>query len=220
MHSEAQAAQLEQQQRQCERRAQRLKEELPTFEKYYKASKNQQGRGAALAIPAAPVPPVPLTETHWVLIWAVIILGVAVTATGTTLAVIRWRRLHLQPPPPPPIPPHERARTRLRRLAASDLLETGAFADYYTELSETLREYLGGRFGFDSMDLTTTELTQRLKRVRLEGMILEEVVILLGDFDLVKFAKVEPTPDSARSALRQVEGLVEKTLARTTEGAS
>ncbi len=39
------------------KRIERLKEELPTFEKYYKASKNQQGRGAALAIPAAPVPP-------------------------------------------------------------------------------------------------------------------------------------------------------------------
>ncbi|MFH1529345.1 MAG: hypothetical protein ABIK09_01280 [Pseudomonadota bacterium] len=170
--------------------------------------------------PAAPVPPVPLAETHWVLVWALIILGVAVTATATTLAVIRWRRLHRRPPPPPPIPPHERARARLMRLAASDLLEKGAFAAYYTELSETLREYLGGRFGFDSMDLTTTELTQRLKRVRMEGMILEEVVVLLGDFDLVKFAKLEPTPDSARSALRQVERLVEKTLAQKTEGAS
>ena len=163
--------------------------------------------------PAAPVPPVPLRETHWVLIWALIILGVAVTATGTTLAVIRWRRLHHRRPPPPPIPPHERARARLARLAASDLLDTGAFAAYYTELSETLREYLGGRFGFDSMDLTTTELTQRLKRVRMEGLILEEVMVMLGDFDLVKFAKMEPAPEAARDALRQVERMVERTRA-------
>jgi len=170
--------------------------------------------------PAAPVPPVPLAETHWVLIWALIILGVAVTAVATTLAVIRWRRLHRRQPPPPPVPPHERARARLMRLAASDLLEKGAFAAYYTELSETLREYLGGRFDFDSMDLTTTELTQRLKRVRMEGMILEEVVVMLGDFDLVKFAKVEPTPDSARDALRQVERLVERTRTPKMEGAS
>ena len=104
-------------------------------------------------------------------------------------------------------------RSRLARLAASDLLDTGAFAAYYTELSETLREYLGGRFGFDSMDLTTTELTQRLKRVRLEGLILEEVVVMLGDFDLVKFAKVEPAPEAAREALRQVERMVERTRA-------
>ena len=160
--------------------------------------------------PAAPVPPVPLTETNWVLIWALIILGVAVTATGTTLAVIRWHRRGHRPPPPP-VQPHERAFTRLAKLAASDLLENGAFAAYYTELSETLREYLGGRFRFDSMDLTTTELVQRLKRVRMQGMILEEVVVLLGDFDLVKFAKAEPAPETARDALRQVERLVTKT---------
>lgn len=166
--------------------------------------------------PAPPVAPVPLPETNWVLIWALILLGVAVAAIGTTLAVLRWRRLHRCAPPPPPIPPHERARTRLARLAASDLLDTGAFAAYYTELSETLREYLGGRFRFDSMDLTTTELTQRLKRVRLEGLILEEVVVMLGDFDLVKFAKVEPAPESARDALRQVERLVERTRATAT----
>lgn len=166
--------------------------------------------------PAPPVAPVPLPETNWVLIWALILLGVAVAAIGTTLAVLRWRRLHRRAPPPPPIPPHERARTRLARLAASDLLDTGAFAAYYTELSETLREYLGGRFRFDSMDLTTTELTQRLKRVRLEGLILEEVVVMLGDFDLVKFAKVEPAPESARDALRQVERLVERTRATAT----
>jgi len=174
--------------------------------------------------PAPPVAPVPLPETNWVLIWALIILGVAATATGPTLAVIRWRRLHHRPPPRPPIPPHERARARLARLASSDLLDTGAFAAYYTELSETLREYLGGRFDFDSMDLTTTELTQRLKRVRMEGMILEEVVVMLGDFDLVKFAKVEPTPETARDALRQVERLVEQTrpapAAAGEEGAS
>ena len=61
------------------------------------------------------------------------------------------------------------------------------------------------------MDLTTTELAHRLKRVRMEGMVLEEVVVMLGDFDLVKFAKVEPTPETAREALRQIEGLVERT---------
>ena len=117
------------------------------------------------------------------------------------------------------MPPHERARTRLARLAASDLLDTAAFAAYYTELSETLREYLGGRYRFDSMDLTTTELTQRLKRVRLEGLILEEVMVMLGDFDLVKFAKVEPAPEDARGALRQVERLVERTRAQAAPAA-
>ncbi|MBM4370301.1 MAG: hypothetical protein FJ098_01520 [Deltaproteobacteria bacterium] len=167
-------------------------------------------------VPAAPLDPVSLPETNWVLIWALIIVGVAATATVSTLLVIRWRRRHHRPPPSPPVPPHERALARLARLAASDLLEKGSFASFYTELSETLREYLGGRFGFDSMDLTTTELTARLKRVRMEGLLLEEVVVLLGDFDLVKFAKVEPAPSAARAALRQVEALVLRTREEPT----
>jgi len=164
--------------------------------------------------PSAPLNPVALVETNWVLIWILIVLGVALGAALLTLLVVRWRRGRYQPPPPPPIPPHEQAMTRLNRLAGSDLIEKGEFARYYTELSETLREYLGGRWRFDSMDLTTTELIHRLKRVTMEGVVLEEVVSMLQDFDLVKFAKVEPAPEMAKAALRQVSDFVERTHER------
>ena len=44
------------------KRIERLKEELPTFEKYYKASKKQQGRGNPLALPVSQGAPPPATD--------------------------------------------------------------------------------------------------------------------------------------------------------------
>jgi hypothetical protein len=75
-----------------------------------------------------------------------------------------------------------------------------------------MREYLGNRWGFDSMDLTTTELRQRLKRLRLEGVVVEEVIVWLQDYDLVKFAKVEPGLQKAAQDLEALRGFITRTI--------
>lgn len=161
--------------------------------------------------PSPPLAPLPLVETNWVLIWALAIIGLILVTMVATLLLVRWRRSRIKPLPPPPRPAHEVAFERLSRLSAQDFLEKGELALYYTALSEALREYLGGRWRFDSMDLTTTELISRIKRLHMQGVVLEEVVTMLQDFDLVKFAKVEPAGEDAKAALRQVWSFVERT---------
>jgi hypothetical protein len=163
---------------------------------------------------AAAFATVPLVQTNWFLIWGLIILGVIVTATGSTIAVIRFRRAHYVPPPPPPVPAHVTALGRLAELERKDLLKYGLFSAFYTGLSETMREYLGNRWGFDSMDLTTTELRSRLKKLKLEGVVVEEVVVMLQDFDLVKFAKVEPGLPKAGQDLEAVRTFITRTIPR------
>jgi hypothetical protein len=167
---------------------------------------------------SAAFPTVPLVQTNWYLIWGLIILGVILSATATTVAVIRFRRAHFVPPPPPPVPAHVTALGRLAELERKDLLKYGLFSAFYTGLSETMREYLGNRWGFDSMDLTTTELRSRLKRLKLEGVVVEEVVVMLQDFDLVKFAKVEPGLQRAGLDLDAVRAFITRTIPRATQG--
>ena len=67
--------------------------------------------------------------------------------------------------------------------------------------SEIIREYLGGRFGFDSLELTTDELIAEL-RAPAPGreLVLGEIEGWLSACDLVKFAKISPT--AARGARR------------------
>ena len=53
---------------------------------------------------------------------------------------------------------------RLDRLGTI-LAQGGDLRPFYFELSEAIRDYLGGRFGFDSLEMTTEELVAAMRRV-------------------------------------------------------
>ena len=61
---------------------------------------------------------------------------------------------------------------------------------YYTELTDTLRQYIEERFGFNAMEMTTTEIIYTLHEKGDKKMI-DELKSLFETADLVKFAKYE-----------------------------
>ncbi len=158
--------------------------------------------------PADPFGPLPVVERNWLLIWVLVGLGIVIVAVGGTLFFIARLKPRTEPPGPPPRPAHEVALEELRKLAASNLAKEGEFALYYTELSSILRNYLGDRWGFDSMDLTSTELCQRLGGVAIAHEHYQEVALLLDELDLVKFAKAIPSQTRCDDDLNRVEALV------------
>ncbi len=158
--------------------------------------------------------PLPVVERNWLLIWTLVILGAVLLAVGLTLFVLRRLRPRALPPGPPPRPADEIALEALDALVARNLHLEGEFALYYTELSAILRAYLGGRWGFDSMDMTTTELRERLSRVRLEHLLFQQICVLLDEVDLVKFAKALPTATQADEDMARVRAFVVDTRLR------
>ena len=79
-------------------------------------------------------------------------------------------------------------------------------------MSEVIRDYLGGRYGFDSLEMTTDELVAELKRhAGRELHLLGEIQGWLSACDLVKFAKVSPTAAEARGALESAIRIVTAT---------
>lgn len=64
--------------------------------------------------------------------------------------------------------------------------------DYYTRLTDALREYMQNRFKFNATDMTTPEIIDNLLRFNDKDAI-REVKELLDVADLVKFAKFKPT---------------------------
>src|SRR5207248_1436644 len=76
----------------------------------------------------------------------------------------RLRQRVIVRPGPPPRPAHEIALERLDRLGAYGFLENADNRPFYFAVSEIIRDYLGGRFGFDSLELTTDELMEELTR--------------------------------------------------------
>ncbi len=164
--------------------------------------------------PAKPFGPLPVVERNWILIWSLIALGIILVAVAMTWLVASRLRPRQAPPGPPPRPAHEVALEALAALARSNLDKEGAFALWYTELSTILRTYLGGRYGFDSMDLTTTELCLRMNAVAIAHHDYQEVALLLEELDLVKFAKAVPTQTQSASDFARVEAFVQTTMPR------
>ena len=98
-----------------------------------------------------------------------IVLGALLAiALGALLAwlFMRWwqKRDRPEPAPPPPPPPWETALTELHELERG---RAAAFAEGRTEqwvdaVSDSIRAYLGRRFGFHGLESTTDEIADQL----------------------------------------------------------
>ena len=162
--------------------------------------------------------PVPVIQRDY--LYVIIAGALAAAGLGALLARFVRRRLRARAarrPAPPPRPAHEVALERLDRLGAQ-LAGATDLRPFTFELSEIIRAYLGARFTFDSLELTTEELVLRIRRrvpvQEMRGFVLGELEGWLAGCDLVKFAKISPTMAEARGALETGIRIVESTRPR------
>ena len=92
-------------------------------------------------------------------------------------------------------PPHARARLELERLKSKGLLEEKKIKEFYSALSDILRNYMERALHLEALERTTTEIVEDMKRAGFDALTIGKVQIVLEDSDLVKFAK--HTPDRA-----------------------
>jgi len=157
-------------------------------------------------------PPVTVMEEN---LWpAYIAGGLCAAGLGALLTMLIVRRLRArrgERPGPPPRPAHEVALERLDRLGAYGFLENADNRPFYFAVSEIIRDYLGGRYDFDSLELTTDELIAELRRQAGRELVLGEIQGWLSACDLVKFAKISPSAAEARGALESAIRIVTAT---------
>ncbi len=84
-------------------------------------------------------------------------------------------------------PPHQKALKGIDKLKTDNSAQSDNQKDYYTKLTDILRKYIAERFGFDAMEMTSSEIISHL-RAQGNGAI-DEVVNLFRTADLVKFAR-------------------------------
>jgi hypothetical protein len=124
----------------------------------------------------------------------------------------RYRdRFRKKPVPPPPIPPWERARGQLAHLEAKGLVQAGAIEEYLDGVTDTLREYLGFRYGFDVLECTTRELLRQLGGRASDFPEEQSVRTILQRADLVKFARRAPTEEECREAMQATRRIIDVT---------
>lgn len=84
--------------------------------------------------------------------------------------------------------PHKVAMEKIERIQADELSKTDDSKLYYTQLTDTLRQYITDRFGFNAMEMTTSEIVTALYASE-DTAGIEELHELFLTADLVKFAK-------------------------------
>ena len=84
--------------------------------------------------------------------------------------------------------PHQKAMKAIEEIKAEMMVMAEDPKDYYTKLTDTLRRYIEERYGFNAMEMTSSEIIDRLMSTD-DPKSLEELKQLFNTADLVKFAK-------------------------------
>lgn len=104
---------------------------------------------------------------------------------------------------------HERTLRLLKELDEKQLWQQEKVKDYYTELSEIVRQYIEVRFKTPAMELTTDELLRKAKKHREMSLFRSSLKPLLEAADLAKFAKANPLPEEHIEALQLANNFVQ-----------
>lgn len=110
----------------------------------------------------------------------------------------------------PKEPAHVIAIRALEELHNRKLWQNHKYKEYYTILSDILREYLFRRYGVAAMEMTTDEIVVALRELVLTDKQRGDVAELLRESDLVKFAKHIPEEDSPEASYYKVYYFVEE----------
>ena len=84
--------------------------------------------------------------------------------------------------------PHKVAMQKIEQIKEEKIWQSEDSKEYYTQLTDALRNYIKERYGFNAMEMTSFEIIQRLQEVNDEEAI-AELRELFQTADLVKFAK-------------------------------
>ena len=84
--------------------------------------------------------------------------------------------------------PHQKAMKEIEQIKADKMVASENQKEYYTKLTDTLRRYIEERYGFSAMEMTSTEIIERLMASG-DKQSLDELSQLFMTADLVKFAK-------------------------------
>jgi len=113
--------------------------------------------------------------------------------------------------PAPPVPAHIVAIEALEKLRNEKLWQNNKHKQYYSGLSDILRTYLAGRFEVGAMEMTTDEIADALREVDIEHKSKMDLLSVLRDADLVKFAKATPEASENELAYDKAFYFVENT---------
>lgn len=86
-------------------------------------------------------------------------------------------------------PPHIIALRELEKIRNAKMWQSGKEKEFYTAVTDVLREYIEARFLVSTMEKTSGEIISELERMEIERAVFDDLQQLFAVSDLVKFAK-------------------------------
>lgn len=111
---------------------------------------------------------------------------------------------------PPRELPHKRALGEMEKLKGFTDSTREGIKDYYVRLTEVLRSYIGERYVFNAMEMTSSEILETLYE-ECDETSLRQLREIFQTADLVKFAKHQTLPGDCEHDLKRAVDFVERT---------
>jgi hypothetical protein len=150
--------------------------------------------------------------------WILLLAGLAI-ATGLVIYFVNQRKNKIPifaPRPKAKLPPHEIALQALEQLKNEKLWQKGHVKEYYTRLTDIIREYIEVRFNIRALEFTTWEIMQSFRNSTFSKADTALLSNLLELADLVKFAKTLPIPSENDKSMNDAVVFVDSTSIKKT----
>lgn len=96
-------------------------------------------------------------------------------------------------------------------LKGMQLWQNGREKDYYTGLTDILREYIDRRFGVNAVEMTSSEIIDALKHNSETQLVNDQLSEILAVADFVKFAGQRPLADDNERSFQRAVNFVNAT---------
>ncbi|MBR1544172.1 MAG: cell wall anchor protein [Muribaculaceae bacterium] len=148
-----------------------------------------------------------ITDYWWISLLLMLLLAAA------TYAYLRWFRKGENPFKPKEVilPPYDEAMKRLQELKGQNLWQNGQEKEYYTVLTDILRNYIDRRFGINAVEMTSTQIIDTLRKNEETRAVNEQLKEILSIADFVKFANMRPLADDNETSFQRAVRFVEDT---------
>jgi hypothetical protein len=159
----------------------------------------------------------PLTfKEFWQRFGWIIVISLATIAAIVLIIIFVVRASKDKPfiriPEKPKEPAHIIAFRALDELKTKKLWQSGKEKQYYSELTEIIREYLENRYHIATFELTSHELLDSIQSKKLiVGELFNKLSQILSTADLAKFAKFKPLPAENDLCFKDTYRLVDET---------
>lgn len=115
-------------------------------------------------------------------------------------------------------PPHIVALRSLEKTRGQKLWQNNKQKQFYTQVTDALRQYMADRYDIPALEETSAEIFQDLRNKQVEPQLMEKVKELFTTADYVKFAKHNASDLENEEAIPTAVRFVNETYMQQVEG--